>query len=281
MRISVGIGTRRLTSEDGGERWSEGTREVPWRAVPRVRGLPDKGAVPTPATWRVEHLAVGPEGVGLAVGSEATLSKDERKSPARFLRTRDGGRSWEPLHPALPALGRIRAASAWPPEKVDSVAAPPNGTLAFAWEDPWIYDAPRSHLAVSADGGERWRYLPLPDACVWIASGAGPLRVMGVAVIASLEGPRAAIARQEARLDWPELPAGYDGGPSIPHETHFLSEREGLALFVDWHERDLFPPIVGLARTVDAGRQWRVSRTWQGPVIGDPNERHVLTLEVG
>jgi len=138
MRISVGIGTRRLTSEDGGELWTEGTREVPWRAVPRVRGLADAGVVPTPATWRVEHLAVGPEGVGLAVGSEPTRSKDakERESLARFLPTRDGGRSWEPLHPALPALGRIRAASGWPPEKVDSVAAPPDGTLAFAWEDP-------------------------------------------------------------------------------------------------------------------------------------------------
>jgi hypothetical protein len=50
MRITVGIGTRRLTSEDGGERWTEGTREVPWRAVPRVRGLPDAGVVPIRAT---------------------------------------------------------------------------------------------------------------------------------------------------------------------------------------------------------------------------------------
>jgi hypothetical protein len=280
MRISVGIGARRLTSGDGGEHWAEATREVPWRAVPRVRGLPDAGVVPTPATWRVEHLAVGPAGVGLAVGSERTESKDA-KELARFLRTRDGGRSWEPLQPALSALERIRAASGWPPEKVDSVAARPDGVLAFAWEDPWIFDDPHSHLMVSPDGGDRWRYLRLPDACMWIASGAGPLRVMGVALIAILARPEGAIVRQESRLDWPGLPAGYDGGPSFLHEAHFLSEREGLALSVDWHERGLFPPIVGLARTVDGGRLWRISRTWQGPTFGDPNERHVLTLEVG
>ena len=222
-----------------------------------------------------------PEGVGLAVGSEPTRTKDaaERKSCARFLRTRDRGRAWEPLRPAPPALGRIRAASGWPPEKVDSVAAPPGGTLAFAWEDPWIFDAHRSHLAVSRDGGDRWRYLRLPDGCAWIASGSGPLRVMGVGAIAILEGPTGAIVRAEARLDWPELPAGYSGRPSILHEAH--SEHEGLALSVDWHERGLLPPIVGLARTVDDGRQWRVTRTWEGPVLGDPNERHVLTVEIG
>jgi len=116
---------------------------------------------------------------------------------------------------------------------------------------------------------------------MWIASGSGPLRVMGAGAIAFLEGPTGAIVRKEARLDWPELPTGYGGGPSILHETHFLSEHEGLALSVDWHERGFLPPIVGLAWTVDGGRQWRVSRMWEGPVLGDPNERHVLTLEVG
>ena len=47
MRITVGIGTRRLTSEDGGELWIEGTREVPWCVVSRVRGLPHARVVPT------------------------------------------------------------------------------------------------------------------------------------------------------------------------------------------------------------------------------------------
>jgi hypothetical protein len=283
MRISVGIGTRRLTSEDGGEHWSEATREVPWRAVPRVRGLPEAGVVPTPPTWRVEHLAVGPEGLGLAAGSESVASKNarEEKSLARFLRTRDGGRSWEPLEPALSALGRIRAGSGWPPEKVDSAAARPGGTLAFAWEDPWLYDAPHSHLAVSPDGGEGWRYLRLPDGCMWIASGAGPLRVVGAAAIAVLEAPTGALGRVESRLDWPGFPAGYRGAAPVFREAHFLSEHEGLGLSVAWHERGLLPPIVGLARTQDGGRQWRVARTWEGPVLGDPNERHVLTLEVG
>ena len=282
MRISVGIGGRRLTSEDGGEHWSDGTREVPWRAVPRARGLAGAGVVPSPATWRVEHLAVGPEGVGLAVGSEPAPSQDrEQKSLARFLRTRDGGRSWEPLEPALSTLGRIRAGSGWPPEKIDCVAARPDGLLAFAWEDPWLYDAPHSHLAVSPDGGERWRYLRLPDGCAWIASGSGPLRAVGAGAVAIIEGPTGGILRQESRLEWPDLPAGYRGGPSFPREAHFLSEHEGLALPVHWHERGLFPPVVGLARTLDGGRLWRVSRTWEGPVLGDPNERHVLSLEVG
>jgi hypothetical protein len=104
---------------------------------------------------------------------------------------------------------------------------------------------------------------------------------MGVGAIALLEGPTGAIRREDSRLDWPDLPAGYGGGPSILHETHFLSEQEGLALAVDWHVRGLSPPIVGLARTTDGGRRWHVSRWWEGPVLGDPNERHVLTLEVG
>lgn len=94
--------------------------------------------------------------------------------------------------------------------------------------------------------------------------------------------PTRAIVRHEARLDWRDLPAGYRCvSSSILHEAHLLSGQEGLALGVCWHENGVLPPLVGLARTCDAGHVWRVSRTWQGPVLGDPNERHVLVLEVG
>jgi hypothetical protein len=32
------------------------------------------------------------------------------------------------------------------------MAVVPEGPIAFAWEDPWIYDDPRSHLALLPAG---------------------------------------------------------------------------------------------------------------------------------
>jgi hypothetical protein len=279
MRISVGIGTRLLTSEDGGESWTEGTREVPWRAVPRVRGLPAQGSSgPCDVEGRAPRRRTGGRRARRRLRAHGVEGQERAGVPralpadARWRPILAAGPS-SPVHPGADPR-RLRLAS-----REGRLRRRP-GRWDAGVRLGGSLDLRRTPFAPRALGGRRALALPPSSRRLHVdrvgsgtAAGHGrqcdrhPRRADGCDLAAG--PPRLA-----------QLPAGYDGGPSILHETHFLSAHEGLALSVDWHEHGLFPPIVGLARTVDGGRQWRVSRTWEGPTLGDPNERHVLTLEV-
>ena len=66
-----------------------------------------------------------------------------------------------------------------------------------------------------------------------------------------------------------------------------LDDPARLALVVSWPRDDpprtpeeLPPPLVGLARSEDGGRLWKVVSTWEGPRSTDLNRRHEITLDV-
>lgn len=100
----------------------------------------------------MRDVHVGPVGVGLAVGTEPVACEPgERRSYARFLRTIDGGVTWQAIEPDIGRWGRLRAGASWPPEAVDSIAVLAGGMMAFAWEDPWLFEGPHCHLVLSVD----------------------------------------------------------------------------------------------------------------------------------
>jgi hypothetical protein len=283
--IAVGIGARLLESADGGRSWTEGARAVPPPTEPRLHGARDGIRPPAPAGWDMSHVHIGADGIGLAAGCESVRGDEWRSSTARFWRTGDGGVTWQAIEPDIGFWGRLRAWPSWPPEEVDSVAVLAGGVVAFAWEDPWLYEGPHCHIVLSADVGARWRYVRLPDGCNALACGPGPLRVFGSGRIEVRSGS-GAFRREAVQLDW-NLPPGYSEGNLPPRSVQFTSESEGLGLVVSWPREkpprppeELPPPLVGLARTEDGGRLWRVVSTWEGPRFTDLNRRHQLTLDL-
>lgn len=283
MRITVGIGPRLLESGDGGRSWSEGTRVVPPRSEPAIRGPRERLILPalTAGEWSAVHIA--PDGFGFAAGWEPVVSED-RKSIARFRLTNDGGASWQIVQPAIGFWGRLRAWGGWPPEQIDSVAVLVGGVLAFAWEDPWLFDGPNCHLVYSSDRGAHWRYMRLPDNCNWLPCGLGPLRVFSDGRL--VEWSEATRRCESIELDWKRPPDHRQAALPL-RSAQFLSDTEGYALVVSWPRDDsaptleqLSPPLVGLARTQDGGRRWSVVQSWEGPRKIDLNVRHVVTLEL-
>lgn len=285
MLITLGIGARRLESSDGGRNWTEGTRPIPPPNRPVLRGVRDGLRLPAPAGWSLSHVFIGAGGVGFAAGSEPTGAARGRTSNARFWRTRDAGATWEAMNPDIGFWDRLRAWPSWPPESVDAVAVLAGGLFAFAWEDPWIYDNPHTHIAISTDGGSRWRCRRLPVATTGLAQGPGPLRVFGGPRIVQWSGSRL-IRGDSTRFEW-QLPPGYWSSPVPLRSVQFTSETDGYALVVSWprdhHQRpaeELPPPLVGLASTRDGGRIWRMVNMWEGPRSVDLNRRHELALDV-
>lgn len=282
MRIIVGIGPRLLESADDGRTWTEGTRVVPPPTAPRVIGARAGLAPPAPTGWTISDIHVGADGLGFAAGSEPSHGKGQRDSTARFLRTRDAGDTWERIDPDIGFWGRFRAGASWPPEEVDSIAVRSGGLLAFTWEDPWLYEGPHCHIALSADAGSSWRYARLPDGCTWLVLEPGALRVSGGGV-ARWSGSK--FQRESFQLDW-MLPPGYWDAPVPVRLVRFTSEMDGLGLTVSWirdaaRQPDSHqPPLVGLARTRDGGRLWTVQNTWEGPLATDLNERYQVDLDV-
>jgi hypothetical protein len=286
VRITVGIGARLFESTDGGRNWTSGARVVPLESEPRTRGLAAGLDLPLVTGWTTSDVHIGPEGVGLAVGTEPVRGeRGERSSNARFLRTIDAGVTWHAIQPDIGRWGRMRAWPSWPPEAVDSIAVLAGGVMAFAWEDPWLYEGPHCHIALSGDGGARWRYARLPDGCNALACGPGPLRVFSGGRVA-VRSDLGSFRRETSRLDW-NRPPGYGDHPLPVRLPQFTSEAEGLAIVVSWPREEpprtreeLPPPVVGLARSGDGGRRWRVVSTWEGPRFTDLNRRHQLALEV-
>lgn len=288
MLISVGIRERLLESADDGRSWTEGVRIVPPPTDPQVRGAHEGLRPAVPNGCLLTHVQIGPGGNGLAAASETARGDLGHRSTAKLWLTRDGGASWQSIQPPdIGFWGRLRAGSGWPPEEIDSVTVLAGGVLAFAWEDPWLHENSHCHLLLSADGGVAWRYSRLPDGCVNLAWGPGPLRVFGLGQVAVWSGS-GSFRREPTRLDW-GVPPGYFGSGGIyPRPfAQFRSETEGLALVVRWPKDDpprrpeeLPPPLVGLARTRDGGRLWKIEQIWEGPRAADLNRRHVFTLDL-
>ena len=285
MHITVGIGARLLESGDGGLSWTEGVRVIPPPTEPRIHGAREGLGLPAPAGCDMSDVHIGVDGIGLAAGCEPVANGGGRSSIARFWLTRDGGASWQAIQPDIGFLGRLRAWPSWPPEEVDSVEVLAGGLMAFAWEDPWLHEGPKSHIALSADGGDRWRYVRLRIGYNALACGPGPLRILGGGRITEWSGARS-FRRESIRLEW-DLPPGYWNDPVPLRFVRFTSEADGLALVVSWPRDDpprtpeeLPPPLVGLARSHDGGRRWKVVSTWEGPRSTDLNRRHEITLVV-
>ena len=285
MRITVGIGARLLESADGGGSWTESARAVPRPTEPRLRGVCDGVRPPAPAGWELGHVHIGSDGFGLAAGCEPIPGGSSRDSTARFWRTGDGGATWQAIEPDIGRWGRLRAGASWPPGQVDSIAVLAGGLLAFAWDDPWLFDGPHCHIVLSADAGARWRYARLPDGCNELACGPGPLRVFSGGRVVTRTGS-GSLRRETIGLDW-NRPPGYRPGPLPVRLVQFTSESKGFALVVSWPRDEppktpeqLPPPLVGLAHTRDGGRRWNVVTTWEGPRSTDLNRRHELALDV-
>lgn len=290
VRITVGIGARLFESTDDGRNWTSGARVVPPGSEPRTRGLAAGLEPPRVTGWTMSDVHIGPEGVGLAAGTEPVRGETpgERTSIARFLRTIDAGATWQAIQPEIGRWERMRAWPSWPPEAIDSIAVLAGEVMAFAWEDPWLYDGPHCHLALSVDGGVGWRYRRMPDGCAELASGPGALRVFGGRRGLVVRSDSGSFRHETSRLeDW-SRPSGYRGGQIPLRFVQFTSETEGTSLVVSWHKEEepprpreeMPPPLIGLAITGDGGHSWKVISSWEGPRDVDLNSRHQLALEV-
>ena len=263
-RITVDIGSRRWTTVDAGRTWTESARPAPpvveWDGV------------------RFDQHVIGEEGLGLASAVDAALDPDRPR--ALLFLTRDGGASWASVAPALSFLERLRASAGWPPEEIHSLAVHPGGLAAFTWEDPWLHDGPRSHLVVSTDGGESWRYARVPSGCIWLAaSGDGLLRAFGFRELASTADAGRSIQTAKVAVSWPELPPRPERLLGLVRHVHMSSASEGVGLVL-CQEDDLESPLVGLACSDDRARTWTVVRTWPTARDRDLNARGLLALTI-
>lgn len=261
-RIVVGIGDREWTTVDRGITWAESARRRR-----EVRG---------PQGMVCNDVVFGEDGLGLAASSEPTGDPERPRNALLFL-TRDGGASWTRVDPRLPVFGRLRAGAGWPPEAIESLAVQPNGLLALAWEDPWLFEGPEAHLVASSDGGATWRYARLAPGCWRLARAKDDvLRVFGAGVSCTSDDGGRSIRQQGIEISWPELPNRRIG---ILHEVRFTSRSEALALAY-CEDADVPTPLVGLATTTDAGHHWRVERSWPAPKDRDYNETGALELSL-
>lgn len=287
--LSVGIGQHVHRSVDGGATWVKSLREIPGKHTPVVRGTVDLSRLPSRARdviW--DFVSVLPDGFGVAVNHEATdASPEDTKVPkqlAHVFRTPDGGRTWHehPLDVSWNLIERMgRWAISWPVEEFTSLALVRGDAVVLSWEDPWIYDGAKSHMIHSSDRGESWRYRALgatnPNM---YADDSGRLWMQrGGYFLESVDGGTK-WSKREYAVEWPA---------DHPHEkvkifrhVVFVEPSIAFALIVHWKRGLTFRAShVGLVRTTDDGAHWSHVHVFDGPDIGDVNERHMLTLEAG
>jgi photosystem II stability/assembly factor-like uncharacterized protein len=271
--IRIGLGLRELTSEDGGATWSTAPRAEPAEGTPWLRGAPRSLPV-VDAGWVLDGVFVGESGIGLAAAHEPRPSiPGKRGGVAQLFRSEDHGQRWSRIEPRLSPLGRAKARYSWPPEKIQELAVQPDGVMAFAWTDPWLFDDADSHVVVSRDAGRTWRYTRVPGMCAELAvSRDAVVRIVGAGEIWS-RGPG---AREHLRWTWASGDDAGFGAPGLLRRVCFLSAQQAMGLVVAFPQER-----VGLARTRDGGRTWGVEASWDGVEHRRHiNERGVLGLEV-
>lgn len=281
--IIVGIGRYAHRSVDGGSTWARSLREIPGKHTPIVRGAVELAGLPSrpPGTiW--DAVSVLPDGFGIAVNHEATdadpASTNAPGSQAHVFGTNDGGRTWHELRLKVRwklAQAIRRATMSWPVEEFTSLVLPRPDTVVLSWEDPWIYDGAKSHAIFSRDRGESWRYNW--HGCYAFSDCSG--RLISLRDDFSLESSDGGEhwVKRKLEVEWPP---GFQHGKVLRHVT-FIEPDVALALVVHWKRRITFDPVhVGLFRTTDHESHWRQIHLFDGPDVGDVNERHMLTLQV-
>ncbi len=276
VQIIVGIGQHQYCSEDGGRTWSIGLREVPRKATPVLTGKVDIIRLPSrPGESYWDFVTLLPCGFGVAVDHE----KIDRETLANVFVTADAGLHWEKRE-AKPHLPLLRRPS-WPVERFASLAVPSPEVIALAWEDPWLFEWPESHVICSWDQGKSWKYCHLGQSIAWLAVDfEGRLLSLGDSYYVQSRDDGRTWEKSPFELEWSE---DYDGRRvALLREVTFTATAIGYALVVHW-PTDSIPetsPNVGLVTTADNGMRWRHVQVFQGPNIGDVNERHILSLRV-
>jgi hypothetical protein len=279
-RLTIGIGQYAYQSSDRGTTWARSLREVPGRHTPVVQGDADLYRLPPrPERTSWDFVTVLRCGFGVAVDHQFA---DDTRSVASVFLTEDGGQQWRPLELKVnwPGLLSKRPAS-WPVEKFASLALPTPGCIALAWDDPWLYDGSQSHVICSFDRGESWEYCCLGESNPYLAEDyRGRLLALNDGYyLESPDGGRTWTRRPFA-IEWPVEYC--HRRVALLRQLTFPQPGTGYALVVHWrHGRMNEPPAdVGLLVTTDGGERWGHLHVFEGPNIGDVNERHVLDLRV-
>ncbi len=286
--IIVGIGPYAHRFVDGGSTWARSPREIPGKSSPIVRGTVDLAGLPSrpPGTiW--DAVSVHSDGFGVAVNHETTdADPASTKAPSRLahvFRTNDGGRTWHEhrLNVRWKLTQAIRRATmSWPVEEFTSLVLTRPDTVVLSWEDPWIYDGARSHVIFSHNRGESWRYNCLGHTNAFLTSEcSGRLMTLNDGFFLESSDGGQEWAKREFAVEWP---AEFQHGKvNLLRHVTFVEPDVALAMVVHWkHGTSLAAAHVGLLRTTDNGALWRHIHVFEGPDVGDVNERHMLTLQV-
>ena len=276
QRFRVSIGQYEHISNDG-ITWTRQLREVPARHMPIVQGdvdLTQLPARPHEACW--DFITLHARGFGVAVDHEKI---DSTKSVASIFVTTDGGQHWT-KRDAQPRLPLLRSLS-WPVEQFASLALPSVGVMVLAWEDPWIYDGAKSHIICSRNCGESWEYHSLGYTNPYLrVDYSGRLLALNDGFyMESLDGGHS-WNKSDFEVEWPE---GYEEKRvALIRSLTFTEADVGYGLIVHWplHSILYVPSAVGLVTTTDNGMRWKHLHVFDGPNVGDINERHVLELHV-
>jgi len=168
----------------------------------------------------------------------------------------------------------------WPVEEFTSLVLVQPDTVVLSWEDPWIYEGAKSHVIYSRDRGESWRYhcLGYTDPTLSADHSGRLLALNDGFFLESVDGG-AQWAKREFAVEWPS-DHEHEKVNLLRHIT-FVEPNIALALVVHWQRGTSYAPAkVGLLHTTDNGTHWRHVHVFDGPDIGDVNERHMLTLHV-
>jgi hypothetical protein len=227
-----------------------------------------------------------PSGFGVAVGHE---NVDRLRSAANLFVTKDRGGHWRQQDPNN-SLGLLRRAvqavclsgPSWPIEQFASLAAPTPDCLALAWSDPGLFeDGAESHVVCTTDQATSWKYHCLGDSNPYLATDkAGRLLALNDSFFLESIDSGTSWARRDFDMVWPEN--YHQSRVALLRHVTLTDLEIGYALVVHWPlewTRNVQPKI-GLVWTTDNGRRWSHLHVFDGPDVGDVNERHITSLRV-